>query len=1141
MQSLNIAKKLLPGILFLLLAVFSPLPRCAAVTIEAIYDDDDGEGFKDETPLAPTLKEFLATRGNDADTLGEARKNAFEYTASLLESRLTNTNTIRIGMEFVIFQGQAKPDNLNQCSLTSDVITVARAKPTGHGFLPGRWEEGDPQAPDPQDRIGFGTGHPYALAEAIHRREYNDQNADLEISFSKCVPFYYGFTGTAPAREIDFVRIALHEILHGLGFLEWVRGDGNLPVGMVEIERTVNGITTTRQASIKAQTVYDEQLYSETDDKPLAELSNSERAAAITSETGLLWEGTDGGRNDCSYGQRMAELKSDSAKAHDGKPRLYAPSTYNFGGSIAHVHRNAGDIMEPLFPFPRNMDLALGMLKDMGWEVSDDGFPPGCEPTGITVTPTSELVTTEGGGEATFEVKLESKPLEDVIIPVTSSNPWEGVLDPQILELTFTPSDWDTPQEVTVRGVDDNSHDGTQDYFIILEKTDSKDRFYDGLAPQIVSLRNIDDETLPELSIEDVDAVEEAGSMNFTVRLSPQSVQTVTVRYTTTDGTAQEGSDYIAIPANSTLTFTPGETQKTIRVSLIDDNINEPDEETFTVILSNPQNAVLAQNRSTATGIIKDNDPVQPPPPPPVVAVSFGLSSYSVTEGETVDVQVTLSADPERTVTIPLTIDQTTTAGTGDYSLSQTSVTFASGETSKNITLTATDDDIDDDGEVVVLAFGTLPQRVSGGTQTSATVTIGDNDDPNVSVQFASSVYSVTEGKTVDVQATLSADPERTVMIPLTIDQTTTAGTGDYSLSQTSVTFASGETSKDITLTATDDDVDDDNEVVVLAFGTLPQRVSGGTQASATVTIRDINSPPLGVEAGENRTVAQREEVILKGSAINAMFGEPTYRWTYTGARNDIELRNPDSATCAFTAPDGLSENVVLVFRLVVEDSRGASAEDTVSITVTSQKIAFSSKNAGGTVTLGDGSTVEVTVNRDAGSPPGNPVIILSPDLVEDIDEITFHISADLPEAPPSGLRLEGFVADIDLGVPLGEGETVTVCLPAPQSAQKPTLYHYDEESGAWEHLESRLETVDGVRSVCAETGVFSVFGVFVAERSEPPVNTTPSGGTTEESGGSGCAITAEVDHGTESAAVNLLLFITVLFSVFFRKSRLIT
>ena len=178
-------------------------------------------------------------------------------------------------------------------------------------------------------------------------------------------------------------------------------------------------------------------------------------------------------------------------------------------------------------------------------------------------------------------------------------------------------------------------------------------------------------------------------------------------------------------------------------------------------------------------------------------------------------------------------------------------------------------------------------------------------------------------------------------------------------------------------------------------------------------------------------------------------------------------------------------------------------------------------------------------MNRDAGSPPGNPVIILSPDLVGDIDEITFHISADLPEAPPSGFRLEGFAVDIDLGTELGEGETVTVCLPAPRGTQNPALYHYDEKSGAWERLESRAETVDGTPSVCAEAGVFSVFGVFVAERSMPPVNRPTTGGGTE--GGGGCAIAMGADHGTESAAVNLLLIAAGLFSVFFRKRRLIT
>ena len=912
MQSLSIANKFLPGILFLLLATFAPLPPCVAVTIEEIYDDDDGEGFKDETDLAQAEKTFLAARGNDAETLGEARKKAFEHATSILESRMTNSNTIRISVEFVIFPGQEDPNDPDKCGqITEGTYTVASASPRGYGYPGDRLDEGDTNNP------GLGTAYPYALFEALSGQELNGQNADIGIDFSKCVPFYYGFTESAPANEIDFVHISLHEIMHGLGFLEQIRPTGDFPVRTITVTGTQNGIPFTRQATIESRAIYDEQLYSETYSDLLINLSSSQRAEAITSEDGLLWEGTDGGRNDCSYGQRMAELKYDSAKAQDGKPRLHAPSTYEPSGSVSHVHANAKDLMEAFVPSPRNMDLTLGMLKDMGWSVSADGFPSHCEASGIAVTPETGLVTSEGGAEAKFEVELESEPEKNVVISVESDKPTEGVVtDPQTSELTFTPSDWDTPQEVTVMGVDDTLQDGPQNYFVEL-KADSDDRFYAVLDPKFVYLRN------------------------------------------------------------------------------------------------------------------EDNDQPPPPPPPPPspeveVTVSFGSSSYSVTEGGTVAVRVILSADPERTVTIPITIGQATTAGADDYSLSSASVTFSSGETSKNFILTPTDDNVDDDGEVVVLAFGALPQRVFGGARTSA-----------------------------------------------------------------------------------------------------------------TVTIRDINLPQLGAEAGENRTVAQREEVILKGSATSAASGEPTYRWAYTGARNDIELRTPDAATCSFMAPSGLNEDTVLVFRLIVTDSRGRSAEDTVSITVTGQKVAFSSKDKGGTITLGDGSTVELTVNRDAGSPPGDPVIILSSNLVEDIDWITFHVSADLPEAPPSGFRLEGFAVDIDLGVQLGEGETVTVCLPAPQGTQNPALYHYDEDSGAWERLESRSETVDGVRSVCAEAGVFSLFGVFVAERSEPPVNPPPTGGGTQ--GGGGCAVAAGADHGTESAAVNLLLFITVLFSVFFRKSRLTT
>ena len=712
MRSLSVAKKLLPGILLFLLAAFAPLLPSAAVTIVEIYEDDAGEGFLDETELTEAEKTFLSGRGNDAKTWGEARKKAFEHATSILESTLANTNTIRINAQFVIYDDQQDPSDETMCRQDlPGTLTVASGWSRGHIYPGSRLDEGD--ANDP----GLGTGYPLALIEALSGRQFNEQEADISIIFSKCIRFYYGLTGSVPANQVDFVRLSLHEAMHGLGFHARVQRDGSFPLIVIDVTGTQNGVIVDREATIRSRTIYDEQMYSQAHGDLLINLTNSQRAAAITSGTGLLWEGTDDGRNSCSYGQRMAELKSSSAKANDGKPRLHAPSTYGRGGSISHVHSNAEDIMEALYPFPRNMDLALGMLKDMGWSVSAGGFPPGCEPTEITVGPTSGLVTTEGGGEAKFEVRLESEPSEDVAVPLTSTDASEGVPDPP--ELRFTPRNWETPQEVTVRGVDDDLQDGNQDYSIILGEADSDDRFYDGFTPRTrtVFLRN-DDNDFSRLSIED-SAAEEGDSLDFTVTLSPQNTQMVAVEYAITDGTAQEGSDYTASPSSGTLMFTPGETQKTVSVHSIDDSINEPEEETLVVTLGNPQNAVL--NRDRATGIIKDNDD-------PDVSVEFASSAYSVAEGETVAVRITLSADPERTVTIPIAVDRATTAATEDYSLQSASVVFESGETSKDITLTATDDDLDDDDESVELGFGTLPEGVSAGERDRTTITILDND-----------------------------------------------------------------------------------------------------------------------------------------------------------------------------------------------------------------------------------------------------------------------------------------------------------------------------------------------------------------------------------------------------------------------------
>lgn len=90
----------------------------------------------------------------------------------------------------------------------------------------------------------------------------------------------------------------------------------------------------------------------------------------------------------------------------------------------------------------------------------------------------------------------------------------------------------------------------------------------------------------------------------FTVSLSRPSAITVTVDFTTSDGTALAASDYVA--QSGTITFAPGDTTQTISIDITGDSAPEFDE-TFSVILSNPSGAFLADTIGQAT-IVDDGD-----------------------------------------------------------------------------------------------------------------------------------------------------------------------------------------------------------------------------------------------------------------------------------------------------------------------------------------------------------------------------------------------------------------------------------------------------------------------------------------------------------------------------------------------------
>ena len=123
---------------------------------------------------------------------------------------------------------------------------------------------------------------------------------------------------------------------------------------------------------------------------------------------------------------------------------------------------------------------------------------------------------------------------------------------------------------------------------------------------------------LPSINISDVTISEgNSGTKNatFTVTLSAASTSSVTVNYATRNGTATAGAaasggDYTA--ASGKLTFSAGQTSKTINVAVLGDTIYEPDE-TFYLDLSAASGATLA--RTSATGTIT-NDDAQPMPPP---------------------------------------------------------------------------------------------------------------------------------------------------------------------------------------------------------------------------------------------------------------------------------------------------------------------------------------------------------------------------------------------------------------------------------------------------------------------------------------------------------------------------------------------
>ncbi len=297
----------------------------------------------------------------------------------------------------------------------------------------------------------------------------------------------------------------------------------------------------------------------------------------------------------------------------------------------------------------------------------------------------------------------------------------------------------------------------------------------------------------PTLSVDDVTVVEgDDGTTDavFTVSLSSQPRQTVTVRYRTVDDTATAGEDYL--PVTGRLVFEPGHPlEQTVHVPVVGDTLDELDE-TFLLELFDPTYATL--QRAIGVGTILDDDP------------KIRIDDVAVLEGDSGTTPavftVSLSAAPAR----PLVIDYHTTDGTAtaseDYQAQSGTLTFEpGGPTEQTISITVYGDTdwepnetffvhltgashaefikavgqgtiIGDDGPFLAINDVEVVEGDQGITYAEFLVTLSDPIDQEVRVDYATAYGTATAGEDYyPVSGTLvfpvGGDLQQTILVPI--------------------------------------------------------------------------------------------------------------------------------------------------------------------------------------------------------------------------------------------------------------------------------------------------------------------------------------------------------------------------------------
>ncbi|HAZ43780.1 MAG TPA: hypothetical protein DDW76_36935 [Cyanobacteria bacterium UBA11369] len=329
------------------------------------------------------------------------------------------------------------------------------------------------------------------------------------------------------------------------------------------------------------------------------------------------------------------------------------------------------------------------------------------------------------------------------------------------------------------------------------------------------------------------------------------------------------------------------------------------------------------------------------------ISLQFSSPTFSVREDGTPIAQVTVTRTGSTLGTVSTTVNLAngTATAPNDYTNTPIPVTFNPGQTTQVITIPIVDDNLIEGNETVQLSLTnpTGTSRVTLGSQSTATLTIVDNDNPGT-LQFSNSEFVTLENGTpvLAVTVTRTGGSDGAVSATVNLNNGTAIAPGDYNNAPITVNFANGDTApKTVLIPIVDDNLVETTETVNLTLANPTGGATLGTQNTATLSIVDndnagnlqFSAPVFSVD--ENGTpIAQITVIRADGSAgavgatINLTNGTATAPGDYNSTPIAVNFADGDVTPKIITVPivnDSLVEPTETVNLALTNPTGGAT------------------------------------------------------------------------------------------------------------------------------------------------------------------------------------------------------------------------